>query len=120
MGRDKIEDDMRKRHDPDLSNEAWDKRWEKARQVKQHAREKDREKLKKKIEEGEIEIDGMEPTPSGSSDIALKRKRDDPKSDGEISDDEAEKANPKDNVTNQPKRIFMNFWLIPLIISSCQ
>lgn len=26
MGRDKIEDDMRKRHDPDLSEDAWNKR----------------------------------------------------------------------------------------------
>ena len=30
MSKDNIEEDMRKRHDPDLSNEAWDKRWEKA------------------------------------------------------------------------------------------
>ena len=28
MGRDKIEDDMRKRHDPDLSEDAWNKRIE--------------------------------------------------------------------------------------------
>merc|ERR1711990_481232 len=102
MGRDKIEDDMRKRHDPDLSNEAWDKRWEKAKQVKQQAREKDREKLKLKLEnskDGKIEIDGLTITKEGSKEIGQKRKRtdrDEPE-EGEISDSEdPNETNPKD------------------------
>ena len=39
------DDDLSKKHKPDMSDAAWDKRWEKAKQVKLKAREKERKKL---------------------------------------------------------------------------
>lgn len=44
---------MSKKHNPDMSDAAWDKRWEQAKQVKQKAREKERKKLLGLDEDGE-------------------------------------------------------------------
>jgi len=97
MGRDKIEDDMRKRHDPDLSEDAWNKRWKDAKDVKQAAREKDREKLMKRLDkDGKLEHDGEEISTGEASSSERKRKRK-KSEEGEISDD-GDDVNPKDMV----------------------
>lgn len=101
MGRkDKIEDDMRKRHDPDLSEDAWNKRWKDAKDVKQAAREQDRKKLMKRLDkDGKLEHDGEEIS-TGEAPSSSERKRKRKKSEeGEISDDGEVDVNPKDMVS---------------------
>merc|ERR1712050_476995 len=47
------EEYLEKKHNPDMSDAAWDKRWEQAKQVKQKARERERKKLIKDLDHKE-------------------------------------------------------------------